>query len=79
MFAEYLQAAMRHATYKQYPDGSFFGSIPGFQGVWASEETLEATQKELESVLEDWILFRIEEHLGLPIVDGHSLARQARA
>ncbi len=79
MFAEYLRAALGHAVYKQYPDGTFFGSIPGFQGVWASEETLEATQKELESVLEDWILYRIEEHLELPIVDGHSLARQARA
>ena len=78
MFAEYLQAAMSHADYKQYSDGTYFGSIPDFQGVWANEETLEATQKELESVLEDWILYRIEEHLKLPIVDGHSLARQAR-
>jgi predicted RNase H-like HicB family nuclease len=74
MFAEYLQAAMSHAVYGQFEDGSYFGSIPGFRGVIANELTLEATQRELTEVLEDWILYRISEHLDLPEVDGHTLA-----
>ena len=66
---------MNHATYEQFEDGTYFGSIPGFQGVLANEATLEATRKELESVLEDWILFRLSRQLDLPEVDGitHSL------
>ena len=73
MFAEYLQAAMDHAVYEQFEDGTYFGSIPGFQGVIANEATLEATRKELLSVLEDWTLFRIAEKLDLPEVHGHVL------
>lgn len=52
MFAEYLQAAMRHATYERLADGSFYASIPGFQGVWADAQTLEACREELVEVLE---------------------------
>lgn len=73
MFAEYLQAAMDHAVYEQFEDGTYFGSIPGFQGVYANEATLEATRKELLSVLEDWVLMGIADHEELPEVDGHSL------
>ncbi len=74
MFAEYLQAAMRHAEYEQIEDGTYFGSIPGFQGVWSDAATIEDAQKELTEVLEEWILFRISRQLDLPEVDGCTLA-----
>ena len=74
MFAEYLQAAMRHAVYERIEDGTYFGSIPGFQGVWSDAATLEEAQAELAEVLEEWILFRISRQLDLPEVDGHTLA-----
>ena len=74
MFAEYLQAAMRHAKYEQIEDGTYFGSIPGFQGVWSDAATAEGAQKELAEVLEEWILFRISRQLDLPEVDGYTLA-----
>lgn len=73
MFAEYLQAAMRHAVYEQFEDGTYIGSIPGFRGVIANEATLEATRTELLDVLEDWLLYRIAEKLEIPEVDGHKL------
>lgn len=73
MFAEYLHAAMCHAVYEQFEDGTYFGSIPGFHGVLANEATPEATRQELQEVLEDWILFRISEKLDLPEVDGRTL------
>ncbi|HEY8325859.1 MAG: type II toxin-antitoxin system HicB family antitoxin [Ktedonobacterales bacterium] len=78
MFAEYLQAAMRHAVYEQLEDDkSYYGSIPGFQGVWGNAPTLEACREELLEVLEDWVLFRIANQQSLPTVDGHSLTIKA--
>lgn len=44
--------------------------IPGFNGVYANAENLEDCRKELEEVLEEWILFRIHKNLPLPVVDG---------
>jgi predicted RNase H-like HicB family nuclease len=73
MFAEYLHAAMGHATYETLDDGTYYGSIPGFQGVWANASTLETCRDELEEVLEGWVLLRIADHLDLPVVDGLTL------
>ena len=79
MFAEYIQAALRHAVYEMLSDGTFYGSIPGFQGVWANASTLEACREELAEVLEGWILLRVADHLELPEVDGHKLVVKASA
>ena len=39
MLTQYIQAAMRQAKYEILSDdGSFYGEIPGFQGVWANAE-----------------------------------------
>ena len=53
MLSLYIAAAMRHATYEVLSDGTYYGSISGFQGVWASAPTLEACRDELQKVLED--------------------------
>ena len=74
MLTNYIRAAMRRAEYEIQPDdGSYYEEIPGFQGVYANAETLEDCRDELEEVLEEWILFRISEHLALPTVDGLEL------
>lgn len=74
MLTEYIQAAMRQAEYEILPDDkTFYGHIPGLQGVWANEQTLEACREELQSVLEDWILFRLSKNLSLPVVNGIDL------
>jgi predicted RNase H-like HicB family nuclease len=70
MLLDYIHAAMRHATYEVLADKTFYGSIPGFQGVWANASTLEACRDELQEVLEGWLLLRIADHLSLPEVDG---------
>jgi len=56
MNAAYIEAAMRKAKYTVLEDASFYGVIPGFQGVWASSDNLHACSEELRSVLEGWIL-----------------------
>lgn len=67
----YIQAAMHQAKYEILEDdGTFYGSIPGFQGVWANAPTLEACRDELQSALEDWIIFRLSKNLDLPVVAG---------
>jgi predicted RNase H-like HicB family nuclease len=71
MLTSYIRAALRRAKYELLPeDGSFYGEIAGFQGVYANAPTLEGCREELESTLEDWILFRVSKNLSLPEVDG---------
>lgn len=55
-------------------DEGFYGSIPGFEGVWANAETLEACREELKSALEDWLLFSLSRRLPVPCIDGIDLA-----
>lgn len=74
MLTEYIRAAMHRATYEILPnDRNFWGEIPGFQGVWANADSLEACRDELEEVLEEWMLFRLKNSLELPVVDGIDL------
>lgn len=75
MLTEYIRATMKKARYEILPDdNSFYGEIPGFDGVYANADTLEACRDELEEVLEEWIFFRISRNLPLPVVDGIELA-----
>ena len=75
MLTEYLKAAMRRAKYEILADdGSFYGEIPGCDGVYSTAATLEACRDELEEILEDWILLRIHRQLPLPELDGVNLS-----
>jgi predicted RNase H-like HicB family nuclease len=76
MLTRYLDAAMAHAEYKHLADGTFFGEIPGFLGLWADGETLEACQAELRSTLEDWLLLALRHDEDVPVIDGLDLARR---
>lgn len=74
MLSEYIRAAMRRAHYEILEDdGTFYGEIPGFEGVWANAATLEACREELEEVLEGWIVLSLSRNLPRPTVDGISL------
>jgi predicted RNase H-like HicB family nuclease len=73
MLTEYVGAALRRATYEILPDDTFYGEIPGFQGVYANADTLEACREELREVLEGWIILGLRmEHL-LPVIEGIDL------
>ncbi|MFO7638899.1 MAG: type II toxin-antitoxin system HicB family antitoxin [bacterium] len=74
MLTDYITAAMHRARYEILPDDkSFYGEIPGFEGVYVNAADLETCREELESTLEDWILFRVSRGLDLPVVDGLKL------
>ncbi|HSK73825.1 MAG TPA: type II toxin-antitoxin system HicB family antitoxin [Pyrinomonadaceae bacterium] len=75
MPSQYIQAAMRQAKYEILPDDrSFYGEIPGFQGVYANAETLEDCRNELAEVLEEWIFLHIADNTPLPVVNGLKLS-----
>jgi len=74
MLTNYIRSAMHRAKYEMLPDdGSFYGEIPGFDGIYANADTLEACREELEEVLEEWILLRVSKNLSLPVIDGIEL------
>ncbi|MGH3146855.1 MAG: type II toxin-antitoxin system HicB family antitoxin [Rubrobacter sp.] len=74
MLTEYIRAAMRRARYEILEDdGTYYGEIPGFDGVWANSGNLEDCREELEEVLEGWIVLSLRRNLPLPTVDGLSL------
>ncbi len=58
MLTTYIRAAMERAQYKILEDGTYFGEIPGFQGVWANESAHEECRGVLQEVLEEWLLLR---------------------
>ena len=73
MFNEYIEKAMQHAQYERLEDGTYFGGIPGFKGVWANQPTEQECSQELREVLEGWILLNIADHIPLHRVDGMTL------
>ncbi len=70
MLTRFIQAAMSHARYEILSDGSYYGEIPGFEGVFASAATLEACRQELQEVLEGWIVLGLRLGHSFPEVDG---------
>jgi predicted RNase H-like HicB family nuclease len=80
MLSEYLSAALHKARYEILPeDRSYYGEIPGFEGVYANAASLEACREELREVLEEWILIRVSRSLPVPVVDGRELTIRATA
>ena len=73
MLTEYIQAAMHRAVYEILDDGSYYGEIPGLQGVYANAETLVDCQEELREVLEGWIVLGLRLGHTLPVVGGVEL------
>jgi predicted RNase H-like HicB family nuclease len=73
MLTEYIHAAMHRAKYEILSDGTFYGEIPGFQGVYANTDTLEECRDELQEVLEGWIILGLQLGHSLPVVEGIDL------
>ena len=79
MLTNYVQAAMRKARYEILDDGTYYGEIPGFPGVFANADTLEVCREQLQEVLEDWILLGLRLGHHLPEVEGLTLEMRKEA
>ena len=66
MLTEFIAKRLNEARYKLLKDGTYFGEIPGLEGVWASKKTLENCREELRSALEDWMLFKLKDGDTIP-------------
>jgi predicted RNase H-like HicB family nuclease len=68
MFTDYITSVMsKHALYEIIEDNEpFFGKIKGFQGVWAQGKTLKECEKNLQDVLEEWVLLKIRKKKVVP-------------
>ncbi len=71
MLINFVEEQLKKAHYKILEDQTYFGEIPGLDGVWANQKTLEESRTELAEVLEEWCLLKIRngEHIpGLEFV-----------
>ncbi len=68
MLANYIDKAMELAVYEIIEDeGTYWGEIPGLQGVWARHQSLEGCSHELREALSDWIALRVRLELVIPV------------
>ena len=70
MIFEYCQKAIEKAEYKRLDDGTWFAEIPGIEGVWSNEKTIEASRNELVTVLEEWIVLKLRDGDTVPEMGG---------
>ena len=76
MLAQYIDMALELARYEIIEDDhSYWGEIPGFQGVWAKHETLMGCQRELREALSDWLALRLRLDLEIPALGNLNLNR----
>ena len=69
MLIQYIQAALEHAKYEIIDDEEpYFGEVPELQGVWASGKTLEECRKNLEEIIDEWIVIRLRKGMTIPSI-----------
>lgn len=74
MITEYINAIMQKAHYEIIEeDETYYGEIPGCDGVWANADTLESCRKELQEVLEEWILIKVRTSKLTPSTNTYNL------
>jgi predicted RNase H-like HicB family nuclease len=66
MLSEYIAKTLKRARYKLLKNRTYFGEIPGLKGVWANAKSLENCRKELQEVLEDWLLLKVRARERVP-------------
>ena len=80
MLAAYIDQAMEQAVYEIIEDeGTYWGEIPGLQGVWVRHTTLEGCRRELRDALSDWIALRLHLNLAAPMVASLDLNQLIRS
>lgn len=61
MLKEFIDEKIKKAKFEVLEDGTYYGEIPGYRGVWANDKTLKACKEELKSVFEEWILLTLRD------------------
>ncbi len=76
MITEYIRKAMEQARYELIKDREpYYGCISVLKGVWATGKTLEDCRRNLEEVLEGWLVVRLQQRLRIPPVQGTTIGK----
>jgi predicted RNase H-like HicB family nuclease len=73
MFSEYIQAALKRATYETLENGTLMAIVEDLPGVIATGKTFEDCRQDLIEVIEEWIAIRLQRGLDIPPLDGHTI------
>lgn len=73
VLSDYVERAMSRACVEEVEDGTYVGSIPELQGVWADGSTRDACRATLREVLEEWLVAALRDDDELPDLDGVTL------
>ncbi len=68
ILSQYIDGALERAVYEKLEDGSYAGTIPDCPGVIAFDVVLRECERELRSVLEDWLLLGLRLGHQLPVI-----------
>lgn len=83
MLTEYIQKQLLKARYELLEDKTYYGDIPGLKGVWANAKKLEDCRKELQEVLEGWLILKLRDGDSIPGLKtdqtGHDFSKQGFA
>lgn len=72
--AKYIDRVMRGATVIRLEDDSWFADNPRVPDVWGRGVSEEASIEHLESMLREWVDWKIEDHDDdIPVIDGIDL------
>jgi predicted RNase H-like HicB family nuclease len=72
----YIATALRRVLGETMEDGRFFVSIPALGDVWAEGATADEAMNELEDVVRQWVLMKIEDQdHDIPVLETLDLNR----
>jgi predicted RNase H-like HicB family nuclease len=69
MIRQYVDQALRRASYDKLEDGTYCAEVTELQGVLATGATLEECRDQLAEVVEEWVLVRVSRGLDVPPLD----------
>ena len=70
LIERYARLAARRGQTEQIEDGSWYAEIPLLPGVWAQADSEDEVLRELEAVVRDWTLLKLEDRdRDLPEID----------
>jgi predicted RNase H-like HicB family nuclease len=73
LIRDYAAFAVRHAKVRE-DDDQWFAEIEGFPGVWSRASSVKEAIEELEEVVFDWTLLKIQdEDRDLPVIESIDL------
>jgi predicted RNase H-like HicB family nuclease len=73
ILSEYIESALDLSEYEKLDDGSYSGCVPDCPGVIAFARSLRDCERDLRSVLEDWLLLGLKMGHYLPVIGGIDL------